>query len=293
MCQVVQKDSTWKKQQAWKKEWLLKSLQISGSSSDLNCRLSFLTLSQLPGKKNHFLNRITGDEELEYTYFWSRKGFTVTLKMISEFGCIYFPDSLFYKQKDIQTFRYDLSSRVKKNWQISLNASAKTPVYPMVAFSLKDSANQVTLFTGSLLTPLKMIISAGIKLTIRELGSVYAGLSSLKVVYVLDQQIFTMLGVTSYNGVEQGNRWYYEYGLSSSFDLEKKLTPYLHWQCHLEGFLARNESLDLLLKNLFSIKAGKSMNANLQSRIVYDRGMTPEFQLENQLSVGFVIRLSR
>lgn len=293
VCQTVARDSTWKRQLVWKKEWLLQSLQITGSSSDLSCRISLLTLSQLPGKNNHFLNRVSCDEELEYTYCWSGKGLTVTLKTESEFGCIYLPDSLLYKHKDLQTIRYNISSRVLKNWHFSLNTLASAPFYPMIACSLQDSSVQASLFTGSFLTPLKVIISAGIKLSIKELGEFYAGLGSLKLVYVMDRAVFDAMGVSNYCGVEMGERYHLEYGLSSSFDLEKKLTPHLNWQFHLDAFLARNRTVDLLLKNLFTWKAGKSVNANLQTRIVYDRDMVSEFQLENMLSVGFVIRLSR
>ncbi len=279
-------------QNVWKQEWLLRSLQIS-SSADLRCRISFLSLSQLPGKQKHFLERMTCDEEIEFSYLWSRNECSVALKLVSEFGCIFFPDSLFYKQKDLQTIRYDLSMRVGKNWHFSLNTSATTPVFPMIHCNLQDSTLQSNLFTGSFLTPLKMTITAGIKLTIRELGSLYLGPCSLKLVYILDQQVFAIMNVDQYQGVAPGERWYDEYGLCSSFDLTRNLTPSLNWQCHLDAFLAGNKSVDLLFKNLFSWKAGKWMNANLQTRIVYDSDRISVFQLENLLSIGLMIRFTR
>lgn len=292
VCQAGIKDSVQKSEQAARKERLLKSLQIS-CTSDLSLQLAVHTFSQWNSSGNHFQNRVSGEHHLEYSYRWSRKGFTVILKLISELGYTCFPDSLFYKQKDIQTFRYDVSSSVNKNWHLSLNTCTTTPLYRMINYGSRDSLGTISIFAGSFLTPLIMLASAGIKITAEGLGTFHVGLSSLKLVYVNDPGVFNSMRVTRYYGVEKGDQWQCEYGLSSSVDLAKQLTPQLSWQCRLDTFIARNKSPDILLKNLLSLKAGRSMNATIQSSIVYDNDLSSVFQLENLLTIGFAIRFDR
>ena len=203
------------------------------------------------------------------------------------------PDSLFYKQKDVQTFRYDVTSKVIRNWHFSLSTCTTTPLYRMVRYGSDDSLGTIRIFAGSFLTPLIMVAGAGIKVSVEGLGSFHIGLSSLKLVYVNDPGVFASLDADTYYGVEKGDQWLCEFGLSSSVDLVKKLTPRLSWQCRLDTFIARNKDLDILFKNYLSLKAGRSMIATLQSGMVYDKDLFNMFQVENLLTIGFAIRFSR
>jgi hypothetical protein len=290
--EAVIKDSLRRSEQTAEKERWLRSLQISGTS-DLSLRLALQTLSQMSSSGNHFHNRISGEHQLEYLYRWTRKGLSVTLKLSSELGYVLLPDSLFYKQKDVQSIRYDVSSKVSRNWHLSLSTCTTTPLYRMTRYDSDDSLGTISIFAGSFMTPLTLVVSAGIKVSVKGLGSFHIGLSCLKLVYVNDPVVFKSLAVNRYYGVEKGDQWLCEYGLSSSVDLVKKLTPRLSWQCRLDTFIARNNTMDILFRNLLSLKAGRFMSASLESGIVYDQDLFNIFQAENLLTIGFAIRSSR
>jgi len=240
-----------------------------------------------------FQHCISGDHQLEYAYQWSRKGFTVILKLTSELGYAGFPDSLFQKQKDIQTIRYELSSKVNRHFHLSLNTFTSTPLYRMIQYGIVDTLGTTGRFAGSFLTPLVMVVSAGVKITAGGLGSFHVGLSSLKMVYLKDPRVFMSLEVNRFYGVKKGDQWQCEFGMSSSVDLAKKLTPQLNWQCRVDAFMTRNKPVDIHFKNSLTFKTGRSMNATLQSSIVYDKDLIHIFQTENLLTVGFSIRLRK
>ncbi len=288
----VKNDSLRKCEQSTKRNRWLKALQISGTS-DLSFRLALQTLSQTNCSGNPFQNRISGEHQLEYLYQWTRKGFSITLKLSSELGYVLLPDSLFYKEKDIQTLRYDASLKIARNWHISLSTCTTTPLYRMVRYGPDDSLGTIHMFAGSFLTPLILVVGGGIKVSVEGLGSFHIGLSSLKLVYVNDPGVFASLAADTYYGVKKGDQWLCEYGLSSSVDLVKKLTPRLSWQCRLDTFIARDKDMDILFKNYLSLKAGRAMSATLQSGMVYDKDLFNMFQVENLLTIGFAIRFSR
>jgi hypothetical protein len=285
-CQPDPHDTLFKQEKDWRQLILAKALKIS-NQKEMAYRFSISELSQWKNRYSQLLHTLSGTQDLDYSSLWQSEHLTVRLKIISELGYVYLWDSLLVKQKDEQTVRYDVSVAIRNNWQVSLNSTANTPLYRMVVSLPADSTGRKRWLSGDFLTPLKAVLSLGIRCDIAALGNIQLGLSSLKVTYVRNRRVFDAPGIATFHGIEPGHSWLWVYGLSSTVDFRKEISPHLSWELYLLAFLPKDDPVNLNLKNLFLVKAGQVLKASIKTNIVYDRTNPVEFQMENLITIGF------
>lgn len=291
-CKPDPHDSLYKQVRDWRHLILTKALKIS-NQNEFAYRFSISALSQWNNRDSQLLHTVSGTQDMDYSSLWQSGHLTIHLKFISELGYVYLWDSIFVKQKDEQTIRFEVAATIKKSWQISFNSMVNTPLYRMVVSLPVDSAGRTRWLAGDFLTPLKAILSVGIQRNIHALGNVQLGLSSLKVTYVRNRKVFETPGNTSFHGIKPGHSWKYSYGISSSLDFRREISSHVSWELYLLAFLPKDDPLNLNLRNLFSIKAGRALNASIKTSIVYDKTCPVEFQMENLITIGFLFELVR
>jgi hypothetical protein len=154
-----------------------------------------------------------------------------------------------------------------------------------------DSGTQIRVLNSSFLTPLIWTMSFGIGYIWKDLGSATLGISSGKLTSILNKQIFSIRGITSYYGIEQGKTHLLEYGFTFQFLIDKDIFRIFHWDCDLLLFKNYDSPVDLTFKNLFGLRINKFFKATLQTRICYEEKLCKHLQFENLLSVGVYFHL--
>jgi hypothetical protein len=117
------------------------------------------------------------------------------------------------------------------------------------------------------------------------------GISSAKLTWLLDQDIFDKTGCDSFYGVQKGRRKLIEYGLSVHLLIDRGIGKKLQWNCDLLLFKAGNSPADLTLKNLFAYRINRFLKTSLQTRLFYDEDVSKQLRMENLLSFGFDFHL--
>lgn len=147
----------------------------------------------------------------------------------------------------------------------------------------------IRILNSSFLTPLVSTISGGFSWKSSG-GTLTLGLSSAKITYIRDRSIFERQKVSIYYGIPKGRDYLIEYGISLQLMTDTDLLKWLHWSCDFMFFKREDGApWDLNMKNQFCLKISRYFMLNIRTGLFYEEKVATGLQIENMVSVGFLI----
>lgn len=221
----------------------------------------------------------------------TRKGATFSQKIVHHLGVQYFPDSI------AQVYLDDNQAETRIEWKIRryhggfLSLLFSTRLCNRYQILPDDSGNLVRTLSESFLTPLTGLFSGGIQFRWPAVGSLNIGLTSAKLTWIRDRNIYEILATNIYYGVPEEKRFLFEYGLSIQLLINHDITRWLHWDCDLLIFKNTNMSPDIILRNNLGFRLARFLRARMQTRVYYEERVSNRVQMENIVSAGLVVEL--
>ncbi len=156
---------------------------------------------------------------------------------------------------------------------------------------IDDSGTRKRILNSGFFTPLLWTFATGITLLLPRNGKVAFGVAAGKITCILNRQVYQDQGIESFYGVPESHGYNFEYGLSLQLLIDKDLLSRVHWNCDLLLFKNYQKPVDLTLRNNFTIKISKFLQASVQTRILYEEAVCKSLQIENVVSLGFYFHL--
>jgi len=228
---------------------------------------------------------------LSYKLRISSKKFQFTNDLVHNLGLVYYIDSISKFQTDENTLTTRITYEVIKNVHFTASSILTTRIFNSWDISQNAGGSVVKTINSSFLTPLICTFSGGLGLDFRGTGMIDIGISSAKLTYLLDRNIFEKTGRDSFYGVEKGRSSFLEYGLSFHVLIDRLIGKKIQWNCDILLFKADKSAVDMTFKNLFAYKINRFLKTSLQTRLFYDEDVSKQLKMENILTLGFDFHL--
>jgi len=237
-------------------------------------------------------NQINLLHNLKYKcYLQNSDNVHLTNTFIHNLGIQYFFDSIVKVNIDDNTFTTRLDIGIFKKISFAFDSRISSRLMKGFDFIIDDSGRHVRVLNSSFLTPLICTFSIGIGYNWANTGFLNIGISSAKLTYIHNRQIFAIRGISNYYGIEEGKSSLFEYGFTLKVMIDKDILKLLNWNLDLLVFKNYRTPPELAVKNIFDLRLSKYLKTSLQTRIFYEQKLSKHLQLENILSVGFNFQL--
>ncbi len=204
----------------------------------------------------------------------TERNFSFTQKVVHHLGIQYFFDSISRFHVDDNQFDTRLEWRILKNHGCFFSSLLST-----------------RLLNSLFLTPLTALFSGGIQLKWPFFGSLNVGITSAKLTWIRNKGIYESLDAIIYYGVPREKPYLFEYGISLRLLIDHDVAKWLNWNCDLLIFKNTTLPPDISFRNNLGFRLTKFLKARIQTRIFYEERISRKMQLENIVSVGFVVAL--
>lgn len=185
--------------------------------------------------------------------------------------------------------RIDITSKYgyqfSKKWYTAVLANFNSQA--LAGYNYADTENQKI---SNLLTPGKILLSAGIDFRPEKSFSLFVSPVTTRFILKTDKDFFTV----DKFGVPPNRRSYTELGSFATAKYTKKFTAWAHYTGRLDLFsnYKRNpENVDLFLTNLVTMKFNKWLATNISVDMVYDDDVVQKTQLKEILGIGLTLKL--
>lgn len=215
----------------------------------------------------------------------------LTTCILHNLGLQCFFDSITRFSPDENTLDTRLDLRIGRFLSASLSANLTTRLFNGYEYLPNDSGLQVRILTSAFMTPVTLMLSAGITVQWKQFGTLTAGLSGGKLTGVVNRQIWETRDGETFYGVQRSKGYLVEYGWTLQVLIDRDLFPRVHWNCDLLLFKNPARPPDLSMRNYFGIKINRFLCAGIQTRLYYEAQLSPAIQLENLVSLGFSVSL--
>lgn len=243
-------------------------------------------------KQTGQVNQLYLQQELKYSAVVEDNGrFRITNTLSHNLGLLFLFDSLTRFRNDETTLTTRLDIALGHHVAFNFTSALSTRLFNDYSTRVTDSGNQVRILNSGFFTPLLWLLSAGFTGTVHKCGRIILGLSSAKLTWVLNRQVYQAQGVETFFGAPQPKGYLLEYGLALQLLIDKDLFRRVHWNCDILVFKNYLKPVDLTLKNIFTVTINKFLQTNIQTRIFYEEEVSRSLQLENLVSLGFYFNL--
>jgi hypothetical protein len=185
--------------------------------------------------------------------------------------------------------RIDITSKYgyqfSQKWYAALlfNFNSQT----LVGYNYTDTVNTKI---SNLLTPGKILLSAGIDFRPDKTFSLFVSPITTRFILKTDKEFYT----SDKFGVPPNHKVYTELGAFATAKYTKKFTSWAHYTGRLDLFsnYKRNpENVDLFFTNLLTMKFNKWLATNVSVDMVYDDDVIQKTQLKEILGIGLTLKL--
>jgi len=230
-------------------------------------------------------------QNIKYRITILSKKFQITNDLVQNLGLLYYFDSISKFQTDENILTTRITCNVGHGVRIMASSILTTRIFNAWDATAGTGGSLGRTITSSFLTPLIGNFSGGLGFDLGKTGTLDAGVSSVKLTWLLDRGIFEKTGLDSFYGVKKGRRKLIEYGLSMHLLIDRTIGKKLQWNCDLLLFKADNSTVDMTMKNLFTYKINRFLKTSLQTRLFYDEDVSKQLRMENLLSFGLDFHL--
>jgi Protein of unknown function (DUF3078) len=178
-------------------------------------------------------------------------------------------------------YGYQFSKKLYAAVLLNFNSQA------LVGYNYTDTVNTKI---SNLLTPGKILVSAGIDFRPDKSFSLFVSPVTTRFILKKDEDFYTI----DKFGVPQNHKSYTELGSFATAKFSKKFTTWVFYTGRLDLFsnYKRNpENVDLYFTNLVSMKFNKWLATNISVDMVYDDDVLQKTQLKEILGIGLTLKL--
>jgi len=223
--------------------------------------------------------------------FSDDRNIRISNSFFHELGIQYFFDSIFRFQPDENTLDTRLEVRIAKKITFSVFSNLATRTFNSFRYSHDSNGVVVKTLSGSFLTPLLWTFSTGFTGAISRIGTISMGLSAARFTWVRNRGVYNQPYVISFYGVPRWKSCTFEYGLSMHLQTDVSFLTGSHWNCDLLVFKNYDKPVDLAMKTFVGIKLNKFLKATIQTRLLYEKEVSKQVQVEILVSLGFYFPL--
>lgn len=221
----------------------------------------------------------------------THRRFRFVQRIVHHVGLQYLFDSITRFQIDDNQSESRLELRIRKNHGAFLSALLSTRLFNGYDYSVNGTGQLVRTLNSSFLTPFTALFSGGFQFRWPAFGSLNIGITSAKIIWLRDRSIYEAQETTVCFGVPSDKHHLFEYGISLQLLIDHKVTRWMQWNCDVLLFKNTELPPDFSLKNDLGFKLSKFLKARIQTRIFYEERISNKVQVENVVSVGFVVAL--
>ncbi len=243
-------------------------------------------------KKTGEVNNLFLLQNLKYNSLFDDNGIVkISNSFTHNLGVQFIPDSITILKADDNVITTSVEVALSKRYAYNLLSVISTRLFNDYTIMVDDSGTRQRILNSGFFTPLLWTFATGITLLLPQTGKVAFGVAAGKITYILNRQVYRDQGVDSFFGVPESKGYNFEYGLSFQLLIDKDLLSRVHWNCDLLLFKNYQKPVDLTLRNNFTIKISKFLQASVQTRILYEEAVCKSLQIENVVSLGFYFHL--
>jgi hypothetical protein len=248
----------------------------------------------------YFLNRQHGDpvgnvsllQHFSYRSQATRSGnVNISNYFLHDLGIQYFFDSISRFQPDENSLDTQVDVRIGKNLSFAVFSNLTTRMFNSYFYASGSSGNLKKTLSASFLTPLLCTLSSGFAWALPQLGTLSMGLSSAKLTWICNREVYRQQHIPEFYGVPQDKNLVFEYGLSVHLLVDRDFIKRVHWNCDLLIFKNFQNPVDLVMKNLIGIRINRFLKTSIQTRLYYETEVSKNIRMENLLSLGFYFYL--
>lgn len=243
-------------------------------------------------KKTGEVNNLFLLQDLKYNSLFDDNGIVkISNSFTHNLGVQFIPDSITILKADDNIITTRVEVALSKRCAYNLLSVISTRLFNDYTIMVDDSGTRQRILNSGFFTPLLWTFSTGITLLLPQAGKVAFGVAGGKITYILNRQVYRDQDVDIFFGVPESKRYNFEYGLSFQLLIDKDLFSRVHWNCDLLLFKNYQKPVDLTLRNNFTVKISKFLQASVQTRILYEEAVCKSLQIENVVSLGFYFHL--
>lgn len=243
-------------------------------------------------QKTNQVNQVFILQDFKYSSLVEDNG---KVRLINTFlhnlGVQFLFDSITRFQHDENILNTRLDVLLCRSWAFSLSSVLSTRLFNEYNITENDSGARVSILSSGFLTPMLLTISAGFTLSIGQTGKLVIGISSAKLTYVMNSQVYRDQKSDTYFGAPESKGYNLEYGLALQLLIDRDIFKRLHWNCDLLLFKNYLKPVDMSVKNMFTLRISKFLQANIQTRLFYEEEVSKKVQVESLFSLGFYFHL--
>lgn len=185
--------------------------------------------------------------------------------------------------------RIDITSKYgyqfSKKWYTAVLLNFNSQV--LAGYYYTDSVNTKI---SNLLTPGKILLSAGVDYRPDKTLSVFVSPLTTRLILKADREFYSF----DKFGVPPEQKSYTELGAFATAKYSKKFTPWAQYTGRLDlfsNYKRTPENIDLFFTNLLSMKFNKWLVTNINVDLVYDDDVVKRTQLKELLGIGLTVNL--
>jgi hypothetical protein len=217
------------------------------------------------------------------------------VKMVGTFvhnlGIRYIVDSLFQFEPDENTLETRLDVPLGTKFSVAFTSCLFTRIFNSYRYSVDPAGNRFMNLESAFFSPLVWTFSGGIALNFPQFATVTLGLSSGKMTWIMNRDVYGQDGTTVVCGVPRDKNYLFEYGYGLHLRVDRDLASRVHWNCDLQLFKNYRKPPDLAFDNLVGIRIGRFVKTSILTKVSYDREVSRCVRVENRLTIGFFISL--
>ncbi len=261
-------------------------------SHDLEYSVAGMGLLFINWQQGDHASMVSLIQHLRYrTQFSFGNNTVISNSIIHDLGIQYYPDSISRFQPDENTVDTRIEVGILKNISFSLLSTITTRIFNSYSYTVNHSGTLARTLGSAFLTPFLWTFSAGLGWNLLKTGTLNFGLSAARFTWIRNSDIYLQQDILEFYGVPKEKRYVFEYGLSLHFQVDRTFLNRVQWNCDLLVFKSYLKDTDLILKNLIGIRIGKYWKSSIQTRVCYDRDVSPKIQVENLVSFGFYFNM--
>ena len=213
-------------------------------------------------------------------------GFKFISSFVQDLGIDCLIDSIWRFQPDENTMITRAEYNLTRHLLFSLFSQMTTRLFNTWVYSTGQNGNRCRALNGSFLTPLVWTFSGGLAWTVPGYATLGFGVTSGKITWVRNREIYDQLKVSSFYGVPEGKNHTFEFGLSMHMLVDHDFKSRVHWNCDLLVFKNYLKPVDLTLTSQVGIKINKFMKTNIRTHVSYESAVSKMLQVENLVTLG-------
>ncbi len=213
-----------------------------------------------------------------------------SLDLYDETGFAWIPDSVFTPDKDLSRLKVGIAPSSERLLRWQMNSSIQSQKLRTYSTSQDSSGRMIQIQNAGFFSPGSLLLNGGIEYQPGKLGKIEFGLASGKLIWILNQRLYSMQQSKELAGVPIEKHYKIEGGFNLQSRLEKSIGNHFRWEHSSLWFypISLNGDIDIQIRNAFFWKPSSSVQACFRTTYSYNETRWPPGTWAGEFSLGYV-----